>query len=448
MLQGTTAPISRRQFLHTAGSATLAAGVGARIIIPGRASAQQKTLKILQWKHFVPAYDTWFNETYVKEWGAKNNTTVIVDNIGLAEINSPATAEVSAQKGHDLYMFVSPPPVYEDQTIDHRDIYEECERKYGKALDLAIKSTYNPKTKKFYAFADSYVPDPINYRKDLWDAVGTVPDTWEDIRRGGRKIKLLHDKPVGIGLAPEHDTNYAMRAILYSFGASEQDAEGNPILKSKETLEAIKFVKALYEETMIAEVLTWDASSNNRFMLSEQGSLAVNPISITRTAENQKLPVAGNLWLAKAAQGPVRRLGPYAVMDFYVIWKFADNIDGAKQFLVDYIGNFRQGFLASEFYNFPCFPQTVPDLKTLVARDDKANPPEKYKVLEDAPAWVTNVGYPGYANAAIDEIFNTWVIPTMFAQAATGKLSPEDALNQADAQVQRIFQKWRERGKI
>jgi multiple sugar transport system substrate-binding protein len=448
MLQGTTAPISRRQFLHTAGSATLAAGVGARIIIPGRASAQQKTLKILQWSHFVPGYDKWFNDTYVKEWGAKHNTTVMVDNIGLADINSPAVAEVSAQKGHDLYMFVSPPPVYEDQAIDHRDIYEECERKYGKALDLAIKSTYNPKTKKFYAFADSYVPDPINYRKDLWDAVGTVPDTWDDIRRGGRKIKLLHDKPVGIGLAPEHDTNYAMRAILYSFGASEQDAEGNPILKSKETLEAIKFVKALYEETMIAEVLTWDASSNNRFMLSEQGSLAVNPISIMRTAENQKLPVAGNLWLAKAAQGPVRRLGPYAVMDFYVIWKFADNIDGAKQFLVDYIGNFRQGFLASEFYNFPCFPQTVPDLKTLVARDDKANPPEKYKVLEDAPAWVTNVGYPGYANAAIDEIFNTWVIPTMFAQAATGKLSPEDALNQADAQVQRIFQKWRERGKI
>jgi hypothetical protein len=36
----------------------------------------------------------------------------------------------------------------------------------------------------------------------------------------------------------------------------------------------------------------------------------------------------------------------------------------------------------------------------------------------------------------------------MFAQAATGKLSPEEALSQADAQVQRIFQKWRERGKI
>jgi multiple sugar transport system substrate-binding protein len=138
--------------------------------------------------------------------------------------------------------------------------------------------------------------------------------------------------------------------------------------------------------------------------------LAVNPISITRTGENQKLPVADHIWLAKSAQGPVRRIGP-GVVDVYVIWKFAENIDGAKQFLVDYIGNFRQGFLASEFFNFPCFPQTVPDLKTLLARDDKANPPDKYKVLEDALDWVTNVGYPGYANAAIDEIFNTWVLP-------------------------------------
>jgi multiple sugar transport system substrate-binding protein len=129
--------------------------------------------------------------------------------------------------------------------------------------------------------------------------------------------------------------------------------------------------------------------------------LAVNPISITRTGENQKLPVADHIWLAKSAQGPVRRIGP-GVVDVYVIWKFAENIDGAKQFLVDYIG---------EFFNFPCFPQTVPDLKTLLARDDKANPPDKYKVLEDALDWVTNVGYPGYANAAIDEIFNTWVLP-------------------------------------
>ena len=106
--------MTRRQFLHLTGSVALAAGVGASIIIPGRASAQQKTLKILQWNHFMPGYDKWFNDTYVKEWGAKHNTNVMVDNIGLAELNSRAAAEVSAQKGHDLCLFLSPPTVHEE----------------------------------------------------------------------------------------------------------------------------------------------------------------------------------------------------------------------------------------------------------------------------------------------------------------------------------------------
>jgi len=326
--------------------------------------------------------------------------------------------------------------------------YEECERKYGKPIDLAIKSTYNPKTKKYYGFSDSYVPDPVNYRKDLWDDVGMYPDSWDDIRAGGKKIKQKHNIPVGIGLASEIDTNMAMRAIMYAFGASEQDAEGNPALKSKETLEAIKFVKALYEEAMTDEVFTWEASSNNRLMLAGQGSLALNAISITREGEKQKLPVADNIWLAKAAKGPVQRMGLEHVMDVYVIWKFAENIDGAKQFLVDYIGNFKQAFLASEYYNFPCFTQIVPDFKSLIANDPNAKPADKYKILDDSLEWATNVGYPGYANAAIDEIFSTWVISTMFAQASSGKLSPEDAMNQADQEVKRIFKKWKAKGKV
>lgn len=439
--------VSRRQFIKAAGSVALAAGVGPTIL-SGRGRAQEKTLRILQWNHFVPGYDKWFNETYIREWGEKNNTKVVVDNIGLAGLNTRASAEVSAQQGHDLFMFLWPPPVFEDQVIDHAEIYQECERKYGKPIDLAVKSTYNPKTKKYYGFSDSYVPDPINYRKDLWDDVGMFPDTWDNIRIGGRKIKEKHGIPVGVGLSSEIDTNMAMRAIMYSFGSSVQDPEGRPALKSEKTLDAIKFVKALYEETMTDEVFSWDASANNRFMLAGQGSLALNAISITRTGENKKIPIAKDIWLAKAAQGPVRRIGLEHVMDVYVVWKFAQNIEGAKQFLVDYVGNFKKAFLASEFYNFPCFPETVPDLTKLIAHDAKADPPDKYRVLGDVLSWATNVGYPGYANAAIDEVFSTWVISTMFAQAASGKLSPEDALDQADRQVRRIFKKWQEKGKL
>ena len=151
---------SRREFIKAVGAGALATGIGANIIIPRRAHAAKKTLKILQWVHFVPAYDEWFNEKYVKEWGEKNDTEVIVDNIHIAGIPARAEAEVSAQKGHDLFLFNWPPPPFEEQVVDMGDVYQECERRIGKPIDLAIKSTYNPKTKKYFAFSPSFTPDP------------------------------------------------------------------------------------------------------------------------------------------------------------------------------------------------------------------------------------------------------------------------------------------------
>ena len=441
-------PLSRRNFLKLTGSAALATGAGTGMLAPHTVYARQKTLKILQWDHFVPEFDRWFNGAYVKAWGEKNNTKVIVDNVGMTSLQSRAMAETKAQKGHDLFMFLLPPPMFEDHVIDHREIYEECKRKYGPPLDLAVKSTYNPKTKKYYGFSDSYVPDPVNYRKDLWDDVGKFPDNWDDIRVGSREIKKRHGIAMGIGLAPELDTNMALRSIMAAHGASVQDADGKPVFNSRQTREAMKFVKALYHEAMTDEVFTWDASSNNRLMLAGRGSLTLNAISITRTGENQKIPLSDRIWLAPAAEGPARRIGLMHLMDVYVIWKFADNIEGAKQFLVDYVGNFHQAFQASQFYNFPCFPSTASALPALIQNDPQATPRDKYNVLKDVTNWVTNVGYPGYANAAIDEIFHSWVISTMFAQAASGKLSPEDALRQADQQVLRIYRKWKDLGKV
>ena len=440
--------ISRRRFLKKVGALSLGAGIGPAIIIPGRARANQKTLKILQWHHFIPEFDRWFKQVYVKEWGEKNNTHVIVDNVGMTSLHSRAAAEISAQKGHDIFFFLSPPALYEDHVIDHREIHEECEKKYGKPLEIAKKSNFNIKTGKYYGFSDSYVPDPINYRKDLWDDIGMYPDTWDDIRVGGKKIKDKHGIPIGIGLAPELDTNMVLRSIMASFGASVQDADGRLILKSSQTLEAMKFVKALYQETMTDEVFTWDASSNNRMMLAGRGSLTANAISITRAGENQKIPLADRIWLARAAKGPVRRAGFNHLIDAYVIWKFAKNIEGAKKFLVDYVAQSRSVFLKSQFYNFPCYPGAVPDLNLLINHDSHATPPEKYQVFKDVSEWTVNVGFPGYANPAIDEVFSNWILPKMFAQAPLGKATLAEALDQGHKEVKQIYDLWSAKGKI
>src|ERR1700724_2421508 len=115
--------LTRRDMIKTAASAGLAASVGPLFHVnPARAA---KTLKILQWSHFVPGYDRWFNNTYIKEWGQKNDTEVIVDNVILSLVHARAETEVAAQKGHDLVMFLAPPSVYESQVIDLADVYAE-----------------------------------------------------------------------------------------------------------------------------------------------------------------------------------------------------------------------------------------------------------------------------------------------------------------------------------
>lgn len=437
--------ISRRKFVKLSGGAVAAAGMTSAFLFPQRALAQQKTLKILQWSHFVPGYDKWFDGTFTKEWGAKNNTNVIVDHIAIGEINARAAAEVAAKKGHDLLMFLAPPAAYEKQVIDHREIYEEVQRKHGKMISLAERSTFNPKTKKFFAFSDSYVPDPGNYRQDLWSQVGYPkgPDTYNDLLIGGKRIREKFSNPVGIGLSQELDTNMAMRAILWSFGGAEQDAAGRVVLNSKHTVEAVKYVRELYKQCETPEVFSWDPSSNNRGILAGKLSFVQNAISVTRSAEKDNPEMSKQIQLTPALKGPVRRIAAEHVMDCYVVWDFAENKESAKRFLVDLVDNFETAFKASEFYNFPCFPKTVPDIKQLISNDPKAVPSDKYKVLGDVLSWATNVGYPGYASAAIDEVFNTFVIPTMFAKGARDEMTPEAAVKAADTEVRRIFDKWK-----
>ena len=121
-----------------------------------------------------------------KAWGEKNDVQVNVEHINNALLDTRAAAEVAAQSGHDLFFNLHPMASYEDQVINHASIIHEVEKKVGKYMPIAQASTYNPKTKKYFAVADSYVPDPVVWRHDLWNGVGESPATWDHVRRRRR----------------------------------------------------------------------------------------------------------------------------------------------------------------------------------------------------------------------------------------------------------------------
>src|SRR5207237_5287175 len=159
--------IDRREFVTTTGATVAAAALGPTIWIP----RAQKTLKILQWSHFVPSYDVWFDK-YAKDWGTAKGIDVTVDHIALADLGTRANAEVAAQQGHDLFQFLSPPGAFEEHVLDMGDLVQEAERQHGPLLDLCKRSTYNPVTRKWFGFSDNYVPDPGDYLKSVRTEIG------------------------------------------------------------------------------------------------------------------------------------------------------------------------------------------------------------------------------------------------------------------------------------
>ncbi|HUJ76932.1 MAG TPA: twin-arginine translocation signal domain-containing protein, partial [bacterium] len=164
---------TRRGFLKGAGASAAVLGLSSAGIGPfvqRGALAADKELKILQWSHFVPAYDTWFDK-FAKDWGTANGVNVVVDHVPHLELPARAAAEVAANAGHDLFGFngAGLPFVYEKHTVDMTKLVAEIEKKFGKVSAAGRGVAFNTVTKSWPAYPDYYIRLPGLYRKDLWE---------------------------------------------------------------------------------------------------------------------------------------------------------------------------------------------------------------------------------------------------------------------------------------
>jgi len=463
--------LSRREFLKLAAAGAAGAGLAASRFgsITTFVRAQPRALRIMTWAHFVPwAYHPWF-DNFAREWARSKSVEVTIDRVSFADIVPRATAEVAAQQGHDVYFFISPPSQFEPQVLDLADINREAERRYGPILPLVKDSTYNPHTRKWFGFSDNWVPDPGDYLKSAWAGVGYAqgPRTWEDLLTAGRRIKERFPNiqiPIGVGYSQDIDSNMATRAILWSFGASVQDKDANVVLNSEEAVKAVEWGARLFREAMTPAVMSWNAASNNQALEAGATAYILNSISAYRSAQQRRLPIASDIFFVPALRGPARALAATHVMGVWVIWRFSRAPDLAKEFLLHLLDNARESTLGSEMYNFPSYMGAAAEKATPVAqkpaeglrwvqgrvRSDRFGslPPDKLKVLADSLKWSANIGWPGVANPAEGEIFDTSVTADMFGKAATGQLTPKQAVEEASRRAKEIYTKWRQAGLV
>lgn len=443
---------SRRDFLRfaalgAAGAACSSGRAGPRAAVePALSQDGDRTLRIAQWGHYVPEFDQWFDQDYTKRWGERHGVEVVVDHIEIHQLQARAEAEVSTQRGHDIFNFVTPAPGFEDHVIDHRDIIEEVTAKAGPMIPLAERSIFNPRTGKWFGLCDNWSPSPVHYRTDLWDPIGLRPDTWDDVLAAGGQLRS-GGHPLGLAMGRGNfDAQVSLLSLLHAYGASVQDENGQVAINRPATVEAVKLGAALFRQGMTEDVLTWDGFANNRFLAEGKASLIVNAVSALRAIEDQDPALAARIRLLPTPTGPAGRHSVY-VTGIYVIWKFSRQQDLAQQFLVDFALDYREAVVKSRLYNLPAFPGAVPDLAGIVATDPGIAP-GAYDLLTGAADWSTNLGYPGHANAAVDEVSNQYIVPEMFVSVCRGEATAEEAVAAAEARMTPIFDKWRERGKI
>ncbi|MDX1521650.1 MAG: extracellular solute-binding protein [Anaerolineae bacterium] len=419
-------------------------------------AVEKPEIKILQWNHFVPQYDKWF-DPFAESWGASQGLEVSVEHIGLTELPGTLQAAIEAGEGPTLVELIIGASSFVEDVHDLSDVNLEAQAMFGEQIETCRANSYLPATDSYYGYCAGWVPDPGNYNIALWTEVGYPdgPATWMDLVAGGTAIKNQFGVPLGIGLSPELDSEMANRAVIWSFGGSIQDEDENVVINSPEVIEAVEFIAEMYQQSMTEDVFEWNAATNNQGLIAGELSYILNSVSAYRSLQKIDPEAADNIGFVEALKGPSgEQYASSHVWSVYVIPKYVEGaeLEAAKAFLLHLTTNYSQAVFNSELYNFPAFRDTAPELYReggwLDVDPFGSRPPHKLQVLLNAENWVTHLGYPGPANPAVAEVYASNIITKMTGQVARGEKSAGEAVAEAEIEIKAIFDKWREKGFI
>lgn len=419
-------PITRRRLL--AGAASVGLGAMAAACAPPGASSSstsggggKKQLRILQWSHFIPAYDTWI-DGFVKDWGQKNGVDASIDHISTDDLPARMAAEVAARGGHDLVEMNGQilTHLYEKQLVDLGDVVSYAVSKYGPVEPIGKQLAYV--NGKWVGWANFYIAILPQIRTDLFQKYGFDPGavkTWQDYMAVGSAGKKV-SHAAGLAISHCNDANHNWRALMWAFGAHEVKADGRtPNVDTAEMRQFLKFAQDFYQNANTPDVFAWDNASDNRWLDSGVGVYIHDAISSMRSVQNTNPDLYAKLALQRAVAGPAAP-GGISMPDanVYVIWNFSKNQDTAKEFLRYYIDHWMEAFQNSQIYNQPMHA----NLYNKPLFTDKSvggkYADQQFAVLQNYRGdLIHTFGYPGQPNYAANQVLANYVIPDMVATA-------------------------------
>jgi ABC-type glycerol-3-phosphate transport system substrate-binding protein len=337
--------VSRRRFV--ASTAALSTAMVAAPFVRGAHAAGK--LSIGLWDHWVPGANV-PTEKIIRDWAEKAKVDITIDFITSQgnKLLLTTAAEAQAGSGHDiLAMNTFLPARYSEQLVPVNAEMEKLIADNGKVNGtveylgklngkwLAIPATIGSQIKgpcsridllKKHAGIDIQAMYPAGAppKADDW-TLDTFLKAAEACHKGGN--------PFGIGLGTTSDNVDTIGAIFHAFGAVMVDAKGEIVVKNDQVRQALDFYKKLMA-FLPPDVPAWDDASNNKFLVSGQASMIMNPPSAWAVAKRDAPQVAEQCWTHGFPSGPKGRYAPFLPF-FWGIWNFSKNQDAAKSLLME-----------------------------------------------------------------------------------------------------------------
>jgi len=404
-------------------------------------------LKIRSWNSFAPTSDEKLWEQ-IEKFAEDQKITVQFDTLDHRIIPELIEKQIQEQSGYDIDFLADEAPwFYRDHLYNVDDLVRDIQAEHGELYDFARDSTLvegSWKAVPWFWFAF-----PGVYREDHFQEAGvSAPYNWEEVCEAGRVLRQKgHPHPVGIPVNTLLDTvdfMVAFFSILWGFGGKVLEKDGKtPALRSPATKNTLEFFKKLYENAMgkNERIFLWDESGNNQFLLSGRGSWILNPIGVCVDAFKERKEFADKLGVHSTPAGEDGKRYAYVQFRCLGIWKFSKNKELAKT-LLRYLfqsKTYLEWIAAGSGYNSPPFRKYETHPLWL-------NHP-KFKVVPGEAQFGHTASWPSPSNSNSYAVNKSRILPRMVASVIRDGETPENAMEKAARDIEKLILTRTTRGK-
>ncbi len=396
------------------------------------------SLRVLRPAKFVEPDEAIFREN-TKKFADATGVQIRIDVSGWEDLRPQTAVTANTGAGPDVVVgFTDDPHLYADKLVDLSDVAGYLGKKYGGWYPLAEKYGKRNGTEQWIAIPLGASGGLALYRKSWLGEVGfnAFPATLDGFLDMSRK---LHKSGHPVGFALGHavgDANAYCHWLVWAHGGTMTDAAGKVTINSKETVEALKYGKALYE-TFVPGTNSWLDPSNNKAMLAGEISVTQNGVSLYYSAKNSPDPqiakIGQDMDHAHMPVGPVGKVMEGALAINAMIFKHSKYPNAAKAYLAYMMEAPQYDKWLTGSFGYWGQP-----LKAYEGSEVWNGDP-KIKLYKDTMANGVYYAYPGSISEQSGAVMADYVMVDMVAAASTGASTPEDAAKEAERRAKRYF---------